>query len=492
MEISRVLLQIWEFLQQWYWIPLLLIYGGVLTTILLGNGNPTKTKAWILVIIFIPIVGIILYYFFGQKFKKEKYFKSLDIKSTLEIKRNWDSFNLFSKAEFDFIRENVGVQSEVFQLLNHTYSSPPMLNNKVTLLKNGEEKFPKFLDAIRNAKHHIHLEYYIFNEDDIGNEIINLLIKKSEEGVIVRITTDDFGSPKFNKNALKRFENTNVNYQTFLPVHFNSLADSNFRNHRKILIVDGKTAFIGGINISDKYINNGKFDLYWRDTSVMIEGDAVNFLQLRFWMNWAMVSGEKFIVNDYDYLPIQPNNIGKSLVGFAFTSPGSEVQSAVESMILAIFLAKKKVRLTTPYFIPSEEFDSALKIAMNRGVEVELILPKKGDSLIVQEASMSFLIRLMKQGLKVYLYEKGFIHAKTISIDEDIAFVGTVNLDNRSFYINFEITTVIHDVDFIKELNSHFEIDKVDSSILTYNLWKNQPIYRRAFASICRLLAPLL
>ena len=492
MEIDVVIVQIWDFLKQWYWIPLFLIYGAVLTTILLANGNPTKTKAWILVIIFLPIVGIFLYYFFGQKFKKEKYFKFLDNKGTLEIKRNWDLFNQFSKAEFEVIESKIGGQAEVFKLLNHIYSSPPMLNSKVHLLKNGEEKFPKFLDAIKNAKHHIHLEYYIFEEDDIGNEIIDLLIKKSKEGIIVRMSIDDFGSPKLNKNAEKRFKNTDVKFHSFLPVHFSSLADSNFRNHRKILIVDGEKAFIGGINISDKYINNGKNDLYWRDTSVMIEGNAVNFLQLRFWMDWSLTTGERFRVNDYDYLPIKSTNIGQSLVSFAFSSPGSEVQSAVESMILAIFLAKKKVRLTTPYFIPSEEFESALRIAINRGVEVELILPKVGDSKIVQEASMSFLINLMKQGLKVYLYEKGFIHAKTISIDEDIAFVGTVNLDNRSFYINFEITTVIHDVNFIKELNHHFEIDKVDSTILTYKLWKEEPIYCRAFASICRLLAPLL
>lgn len=492
MDINNIIIPIWEFMKQWYWIPLLLIYCGILTTILFSNGNPTKTKAWILVILLIPFLGIVLYYFFGQKFKKEKYFKGLDEKSTLKIRRYWDLFNQISKSEFEYISSNLGNQSQVFKLLNNTYSSPPMSNNSLTLLKNGEEKFPLFLEAIRNAKHHIHLEYYIFDVDDIGNQIIDLMIQKSKEGVIVRITTDDFGSPKLNKNAIKRFENTEVEYETFLPVRFNSLADSNFRNHRKILIVDGEIAFIGGINISDKYINNGKHDLYWRDTSVMIKGDSVNFLQLRFWMDWSMTNGKRFSINNYDYLPIIPLDTGNSLVSFAFSSPGSEVQSAIESMILAIFLAKKKVRLTTPYFIPSEEFESALRIAINRGVEVELILPKKGDSIIVQEASMSFLIGLMKQGLKVFLYEKGFIHAKTITIDEDIAFVGTVNLDNRSFYINFEITTVIHDVTLIKELNSHFETDKLDSLLLTYKLWKEQPIYRRALASICRLLAPIL
>ena len=483
---------IWQLILEWYWLPIFIIYVAVIVAILLGNGNPTKTKAWIMVIVAFPIGGIILYYFFGQNFKKENYFKIMDKKSSKKFAETWNNFSSRHVQDFDEIEKRIGYQVKVFNYLNNTYTSLPMLNNRVKLLINGEQKFPLFLDAIKNAKHHIHLEYYIFEYDTIGKKVVDLLIEKANEGVEVRITTDDFGSSKFNKIVQKKFKNTSIQFQSFLPVRFTSLANSNFRNHRKVLIVDGHLAFVGGINISDKYINNQHSELYWRDTAVMIEGDSVNLLQFKFWMDWQMTEGKSFDVSNYDYMPITDPNIGNAIVGYSYTSPAADLQSGIDSLILAIYLAKKKVRLITPYFIPSEEFVSALLIAVNRGVEVELILPKKGDSKIVQEASFSFLKKFMKNGVQVYLYEKGFIHAKTVSIDDDLAFIGTMNLDNRSFYINFEITSIIHDIDLIQELNHQFDIDKLDSSILTHEMWKNMPIHKRAFASICRLLAPLL
>ena len=492
MELFIDWLLVWEFLKKWYWIPLSLVYLGIIFTILIENRNPTKTVAWILIIILFPIIGILIYYFFGQDFKKDLYFRKINQNTTKEFVKRWKRINDIIENDLKDIENKIGVQSKVYKYLNHTYSSPPLMNNEVKLLLNGEEKFPLFLEAIRQAKHHIHLEYYIFDLDKIGTRIIDLLIQKSNEGVEVRITTDDFGSPKLNKQQAKLFANSNVKYRTFLPVKFNSLANSNFRNHRKILIVDGEVAFVGGINISDKYINSDQSKLYWRDTSVMIKGSAVNMLQLRFWMDWQMADGDVFPIQSFDYLPLHDENSGNSIVSFAYSSPGAKVQSAVQSMILAIALAKKKIRITTPYFIPSEEFKSALLIAVNSGIEVELLLPKEGDSKIVQEASLSFTKRLMENGVKVYLYKKGFVHAKTISIDDDLAFVGTVNLDNRSFYINFELTAVIHDKKLINQLNSQFEIDIKDADLLTFVQWKNLPMYKRAFASICRLLAPIL
>ncbi|QTV06723.1 cardiolipin synthase [Faecalibacter bovis] len=492
MDISIELLQIWNFFKQWYWVPLTCIYLAVIFTILIENRNPTKTVAWILVIIMIPIVGIIIYYFFGQDFKKDQYFKKNDKKTSADFIKNWRKINHLIEKDFEVIEERIGAKVKVFKYLNHSLSSPPFMNCEVKLLQNGEEKFPEFIHAIRNAKHHIHLEYYIFELDDIGNEIINILIEKANDGVEVRITTDDFGSPKLNKNYLELFKNTNVQYQTFLPVKFNSLANSNFRNHRKILIIDGEIAFVGGINISDKYINNDSNKLYWRDTSLLIKGEAVNLLQLKFWMDWKMTDGLDFNIFSYDYIKIHDEVKNGAIVGFAFTTPGAPIQSAMESMILAITLAKKKVRITTPYFIPSDEFKSALLIAVNSGVEVELLMPKNGDSIIVQEASLSFTKKLMEQNVKVYLYEKGFVHAKTIVIDDDLAFIGTVNLDNRSFFINFELTAIVHDQALITKMIADYEQDKRDSSLMTFAMWKNTSIFRRAFASVCRLLAPIL
>ena len=496
MEWSITLLHIWNFIKEWYWVPLTILYIMVIVTILIENRNPTKTIAWILVIVFLPFIGIILYFFFGQKFKKDQFFSRIDKNHQKIINEKWAEMDQFVHDDLDKVNARIGSLSQVYRYLNNARVAYPATNNKVKLLTNGEEKFPLFLEALREAKDHIHLEYYIFDEDHIGNEIIDILIEKAKNGVEVRVTADDFGSPKLNKHQ-SRFDGTGVEFQTFLPVRFSSLANSNYRNHRKILIVDGKKAFVGGINISDKYINqNGVISpnnkVYWRDTSVMIEGDSINSLQLHFYLNWMMTEGKKFNISDPKYFYSSKEKNDFSTVSFGLSSPGSDLHSAMEAMILAITLAKKKVQLCTPYFIPSDEFKTAMMIAVSSGVEVELIIPKKGDSIVVQQASLSFLKPLMKRGVKVYLYEKGFIHAKTITVDDKLAFIGTVNLDYRSFMINFEITSVIENVTLLQQMSVQFDRDKDDSELLTIEKWENRPWYNRAFASICRLLAPIL
>lgn len=496
MEWSITLLHIWNFIKEWYWVPLTVLYIMVIVTILIENRNPTKTIAWILVIVFLPFIGIILYFFFGQKFKKDEFFKRIDKNHQKIINEKWAEMDQFVHDDLDKVNARIGSLSQVYRYLNNARVAYPATNNEVKLLTNGEEKFPLFLEALREAKDHIHLEYYIFDEDHIGNEIIDILIEKAKNGVEVRVTADDFGSSKLNKHR-SRFDGTGVEFQTFLPVRFSSLANSNYRNHRKILIVDGKKAFLGGINISDKYINqNGVISpnnkVYWRDTSVMIEGDSINSLQLQFYLNWMMTEGKKFNISDPKYFYSSKEKNDFSTVSFGLSSPGSDLHSAMEAMILAITLAKKKVQLCTPYFIPSDEFKTAMMIAVSSGVEVELIIPKKGDSFVVQQASLSFLKPLMKRGVKVYLYEKGFIHAKTITVDDKLAFIGTVNLDYRSFMINFEITSVIENATLLQQMSEQFDRDKEDSELLTLEKWENRPWYNRAFASICRLLAPIL
>lgn len=496
MEWSITLLHIWNFIKEWYWVPLTVLYIMVIVTILIENRNPTKTIAWILVIVFLPFIGIILYFFFGQKFKKDEFFKRIDKNHQKIINEKWAEMDQSVQDDLDKVNARIGSLSQVYRYLNNARVAYPATNNKVKLLTNGEDKFPLFLEALREAKDHIHLEYYIFDEDHIGNEIIDILIEKAKNGVEVRVTADDFGSSKLNKHH-SRFDGTGVEFQTFLPVRFSSLANSNYRNHRKILIVDGKKAFLGGINISDKYINqNGVISpnnkIYWRDTSVMIEGDSINSLQLHFYLNWMMTEGKKYNISDPKYFYSSKEKNDFSTVSFGLSSPGSDLHSAMEAMVLAITLAKKKVQLCTPYFIPSDEFKTAMMIAVSSGVEVELIIPKKGDSIVVQQASLSFLKPLMKRGVKVYLYEKGFIHAKTITVDDKLAFIGTVNLDYRSLMINFEITSVIENTTLLQQMSAQFDIDKEDSELLTLEKWENRPWYYRAFASICRLLAPIL
>lgn len=491
---------IWLFIKQWYWIPLTIIYVFVAVTILIENRKPEKTIAWILVIIFVPVIGLIFYFFFGQQFKREKIFTRIDKNQQQKLKEQWHNISSENQTKIKGTHHKIGHFSKIYQYLETSQSSPVYLNDEIKVLKNGEEKFPIFLEAIRQAKHHIHLEYYIFELDTIGQEVIDLLIEKAKQGVEVRVMIDDFGSSDFGKKGYKIFKNTSVKFQVFLPVRFSSLANSNYRNHRKILIVDAQIAFVGGINICDKYINTTPYSIkntvYWRDTSIQIKGESIDMLQLQFWLNWSATEGDFYDLEKEVYhfpkTKLNTQHPIQSINGFAFTTPGSSVASAMEAMILAISLAKKRVRLTTPYFIPSEEFKSALLIAVSSGVEVELMLPQKGDSFIVQQASLSFLKPLMRRGVKVFLYQKGFVHAKTMIIDDEIAFVGTVNLDNRSFFINFELMSIFHDENQIQKLHQDFEEDLNESKNLTFEKWQEVNLFQRGVASLCRLFAPLL
>lgn len=482
-----------DFFLHWYWIPLLVINLSVIITILIENGNPPKTMAWILVIVFLPIIGILLYFFFGQQFQRQKYFKKISEHFRSGVFHHWNELTGIIQHNLIEIENEIGDYAEVYKYLNNTKTSPPTTKNHVKLLINGEEKFPEFLKALDSAKDHIHLEYYIFEPDKLGKQIIDLLIQKAKEGVTVRVIVDDLGSPALVKRR-KIFEGTGVEFQVILPVRFNSLANSNFRDHRKILIVDDRVAFIGGINISDRYDNSESGNrIFWRDTAVKIEGTAIHVLQLRFWLSWMMTNGKPFELNQPRYLGFRPlPTPQKTYVSFAVTTPGGKINSAMESLILAVNLARTKIQLCTPYFIPTEPFKTALMIAASKGVQIEMMIPEKGDSFFVQNASLSFLKPLMKRGLKVFLYQKGFIHAKTVNVDDTLAFVGTVNLDSRSFFINFEITAIIHNRRLLDRLAAQFEEDKKDCAEMTLGRWNAISPLKRGYASVCRLLAPIL
>lgn len=483
--------QVGNFVSQWYWLPLLLVYLAIIATILIENRNPTKTIAWIMVIVFLPVIGMVIYYLFGQQFKRVKILKVQDREKHIRLLRVWDRLNPIMEENIQVLRQSIGPLSRVFVFLKNQRVAPPSLRNEVVLLINGEHKFPELIRAIRTARHHIHLEYYIFDTDDIGSQIINLLEEKAAAGVTVRIIADAFGSPglKWRRN---KFAQAGIQFISFMPVRFSSLANSNYRNHRKIAIIDGHTGFVGGINISDRYNNNGKRPLYWRDTAIKIHGEAVNVLQTQFWLNWHLADGQSFELRDGYFHTAPVNPPGRSAVTFAFSDPGSPAPFNMEAMLIGIAEATERVRLCTPYFIPSEELTTALQLAAASGVTVELMLPADSDSFIVQHASFSFLKPLLQRGVAVYLYKKGFLHAKTISIDGKLAYIGTVNLDIRSFYINFEVSTIVSDEAVCRQLDSRFEMDKQDSDELTLGDWLARPRWKRGMDSVCRLLAPLL
>jgi cardiolipin synthase A/B len=378
-----------------------------------------------------------------------------------------------------------------FRYLYNQAQSLISMGNRVTLLNNGEEKFPALFTALQKARSHIHIEYYIFTADDVGNRIADILIQKHEEGIEVRVIVDDVGSNHI-KDIPKRFKKAGIPLLKTMPVAFSSLANSNYRNHRKIVVIDGQIGFIGGINLDERYWNNGRHKLYWRDTAVCIEGQAVNLLQVQFFLSWAFAGGKDDFGEDARYLKMIPEKRGDAVIAIAASGPSSEAPFIMETILLAISQAEKAIRICTPYFIPTDQLTTALVIAAARGVAVELILPAKADSFIVQHASFSFIKPLLERGVKVYLYEKGFMHAKTISVDSSLAFVGTVNMDTRSFFLNFEITSVIYEGTLCNALEESFAQDKKASRPVTLEGWKKRPVIQRGFDSVCRLVAPLL
>jgi len=471
---------------------MLLVYVGVIITILSENRKPAKSLAYILVIVFLPVVGLLIYYFVGRKpaFKKQV-FDRKRLMDQQKMEEYYQQLKPKMEERFQLLEEKMGDMAFPFRYLIHQNQSLITTGNLVTLLNNGEEMFPALFTALENARLHIHIEYYIFTSDDVGNRVADILISKQKEGVEIRVIVDAAGSNHI-KKLPKRFKEAGIPFLKTLPVAFNSLANSNYRDHRKIAIIDGSVGFIGGINLDERYWNNNKHALYWRDTSVRMEGPAVNLLQVQFFLSWNFAGGKNEFGELNNYFNVEPQQKGNGIVAIAASGPSFEVPYIMETILLALGQAKRTIRICTPYFIPPDELTSALMIAAANGIEVELILPAKSDSFIVQHASFSFIKPLLERGVKVYLYEKGFIHAKTISIDSTLAFIGTVNMDTRSFYLNFEITSIIHDPDLCKEMEDSFAKDKQSSHLVTLEQWQNRPVFQRGLDSVCRLLAALL
>ncbi|SKB56195.1 cardiolipin synthase [Sphingobacterium nematocida] len=484
-----------DFALSWYWVPLLILYIGVISAILIENRNPSKTIAWILVIIFIPFLGLILYYFFGQKFVKVQKIKKINKQQARRLEKQWELLDPVMESFIQNIHDEIGDLSKVFRLMKRERLSSPTLNNDVRLLVNGEEKFEALKVDLRQAKHSIHMEYYIFQPDHVGLDILNILEEKAAEGVVVRLIVDSFGSPDLIK-YMRRNKGSRIDFHAFLPVTFTSLANSNYRNHRKIVVIDGVVGYVGGINISDRYSNTSanRKATYWRDISLRIEGLAINMLQINFWSSWNQTDGAPFLLEDGYLHMIRENRTesGEAGVGFVSSDPASVGPFNMEAMLIAIGEANQHVRLCTPYYIPSEELERALIIAAASGVKVELMIPATSDSYFVQHASFSFLKPLLERGVEVLLYQKGFLHAKTMTVDGKLTFIGTVNLDIRSFYINYEIAAVVSDSTLCLQSEKQFDLDKQDCVVLTLEDWKNRPRWKRGADSICRLMAPLL
>lgn len=476
---------------QWYWVvPFILAYAGVLLTILLDNKNPTKSIAYIMLLALVPVLGLVVYYFFGRDYRKQRIF---NIKGALDspvVETFWADHNSEFERRFEETEKQFGDLIAPARLIFNQHQGFLTENNRVTLLVNGEAKFPEVLRCLEAATHHIHMEYYIFSYDRIGRKVVDVLMRKAMEGVEVRLIIDDFGSPK-SRRMVRRLRKAKVKVHRFMPVAFPFLAQANYRNHRKIIVIDGRIGFEGGLNIDERYINSGKNKLYWRDTHLKVEGPFVNLLQLQFLLSWHFTAKKKFPF-ERPYFANEFTHTGGAMATLVASGPDSPRPFCMEAILSAINQAKERIWIITPYFIPTDQIITALQIAASNGLDVRMILPGKSDSHIVKHASLSYIKPLLHSGVRIFSYDRGFAHAKTMTFDRKLSIIGTANMDTRSFYINFEIAAIVYDEKLCAEVDASFEEDLKVSREVNYQQWSKRSFFNRLLDSICRLLTPLL
>lgn len=454
---------------------------GTIIVVVLDNRHPVKTIAWILVLLFLPLVGLIFYFFFGQNVRRKRLI-SKRIYNNI-VRRPLHEY--WRKPPADFPKKGEAL-ANLFRRMNR---SLPYGGNQVKFFTDGAGLLHALLRAIADARHHIHLEYYIIEDDAVGRMVRDALIDKVKQGVKVRLLYDDVGCWRVAQRFFREMIKAGVEVYPFLEVRFPIFSNKvNYRNHRKIVVIDGAIGFVGGMNLAERYVQGVSWGV-WRDTSCMIYGTAVHGLQTVFMMDWFFVTRQE--VDAKVYFPrLKP--IGDSYVQIVTSKPVGRWRDIMQGYLWAICNAKRYLYIQTPYFMPDEQILTALQTAALSGVDVRIMLPRKSDSRVVQMCSLSFLRDLMEAGVKFYFYGKGFLHAKMMVMDDSLSTVGSANIDFRSFEHNFEVNAFFYDTKSAIRLREAFENDLLDSEFVSSKRWNQRPFWRKVEESILRMLAPLL
>lgn len=469
------------------------IFNMLLITIVIffERKRNSHTLAWVLILSFTSYFGFILYLFFGLSFRKEKRLQGKENNQIFKqflIKRN----KLLEKRETHSIKE------EFLDLAYyHEYNSKSLYypSNHIDLYTHGEDLFEDIKKSILKAKSFIHMEYYIFRNDHLGREIRDILIEKAQSGVEVKLIYDGMGCIWLKRNFFKKLKKSGGEVFIFFPpfVPYFSIR-ANYRTHRKIIIIDGKEAYIGGFNIGDEYLGKDKNFGYWRDTHLKIKGDVIDSLQAEFLLNWVFVSGNKHFItnNGLNKYFLDRGNQGKSGMQIVGSGPNYEYPYIKDGILKMIQKAKKSIYIQTPYYIPDEAIHDSLKLAILSGIDVSIMIPNKPDHMFVYWATLSHIGDLIEAGAKVYTYQNGFLHSKLIIIDDEVSSVGTTNMDFRSFYFNFEINSFIYDADFSTKLKNKYLEDIKVSRHITREIYKKRGNLIKFKESVSRLLSPIL
>lgn len=455
----------------------------IISVILLENRNPVKSLSWILVLLFLPFAGIFIYLVFGQDYRKQKIISKKSIQHVSN--RPVSAFDI-TRLSPELLETN---QMNLIKLLYSNSESPAYAYNKIDILSTGEETFESMFQAIRNAKNHIHIEFFIFDDGHVANVMRELMIQKAKEGVRVRMIYDYWGSFFLSKKYVKTLRHAGVYVKSFLPFSLRfGRSKINYRNHRKLLIVDGVIGFTGGLNVADRYIFGNSLGS-WRDTFVRFEGAAVHGLQQLFLVDWYFVE-QKLITSD-KYYP-EPERFDNNLVQVVSSGPDTDWESIMQGIASAIMGATRYVYIHTPYFVPTELILKNIQIAALSGIDVRLMVPVRSDSRLSDACTFSYLGQIMEAGVRVFMYDGGFLHSKAIVVDDFISIVGSANMDERSFSQNFEANAFIYEPKTAEVLKSLFIRDMESCKELTLSDWNSRERRQKLKESFARLFSPII
>lgn len=470
-----------------YWILYalyIIVDALVMIKVVMDNRQPAKTMAWILVLWAIPVIGILLYIFFGQNTRKERLISERSLSQ------------LTKRSMFEYIEQKDLRLPEshrpLMLLFKNQSMALPFKDNDVTLYTSGYDFFPALLHEISLAQHHIHIDIFIFEDDELGNLIADALIDRAEHGVEVRVIYDDVGCWKVKNAFYERMRNAGIDIHPFMPVKFPAFTSkANYRNHRKIIVIDGKVGFIGGMNFATRYVK-GTGTQPWRDTMMRVVGGAVYGLQRAFLIDWYFV--DRTLITSRDYYPSLTTGFHNNCVAQVVTSsPVTEWPDIMQGYVRILLEAKRYVYIETPYFLPTEPVLFALRTAALAGIDVRIIIPMHSDTRIVEWASISYIKDVIEAGVKVLLYQAGFNHSKFLVSDDSICTCGSTNVDFRSFEHDFEANVFFYDEGLALRMKKIFMDDEALSPLATDVYAKTPFSFRkRLWASIVRLLSPLL
>lgn len=477
--------------QDWNTVLYIINLAIVFVIIFLERKNPSATLAWILVLFVLPVFGIFLYLIFSQNISREKIYKLTDKEIRVIRDEVQDQMACIDRHEFEFANDASSKWRHMVKL-NQVYGESFLTqNNQIEMITDGKEMFERLLRDISGASHSVNIMFYIIRDDKVGRKLIEALTEKAREGVEVRLLMDAIGSRSINDRKLSDFLSAGGKVAYFFKPKLKYLTlKLNYRNHRKIAVIDGRKGYIGGFNIAREYLGLKRKFGYWRDTHIRIKGSAVQDLHAYFALDWRVASKETIELSEIFFNPVQSDgNAAVQIVACGPNSPREEIKRAMMKMIT---FAEKNVYLQTPYFVPDPSMLESLKMAAQSGLDVRIMIPCMPDHIFVYWATYAYCGELLRSGARVFIYDGGFLHAKTLVVDGEVSTVGSANFDRRSFRLNFEANAFIYDQSFAKEMEKTFFEDIKHGHELTLEEYEERSVIIKFKEAISRLLSDIL